>query len=286
MAPDPGERGEAGYRLHAVSLGVDGPGTPIILVHGMVVAGRGTLPLARALAAAGRPVHVPDLAGFGRSDKPRRALDVEGLARSLGRWATAAGLGGAVVVGNSFGTQVAAALAAGAGPTTPAGTQAPAALVLVSPTIDPRFPRGWTGFLPRGRPGGPPSRGPWGAAQAAWRDALIPPEPPSDPPSDPPSLRRLLLTEYLAAGPARALSTYRHALRDDLAARLPGLELPMLVVRAGEDRLVSEGWARSVAAAARHGTYRALPGADHDAQFDAPAPLAGAVGRFLSDLGL
>lgn len=243
----------------------------VVLVHAMVVAGRGTEPLARALAARRLAVHVPDQPGFGRSDKPARALDVAGLATVLGRWMEAAGLRSVPVLGNSFGTQVAAALAV-------ARPELVSRLALVSPTIDARYRRGWTALLGRPRPSPlpPPSSGRLAAAQLALRDRLVPA---GDAP--PASLRSLLVHEYLAAGPLRALSTYRHALRDDLVDRLGSLAVPLLVVRTGDDGVVSPAWARAVAAAG-HGRLVEVPGIGHDAQFDHPEVLADAVAGWLS----
>lgn len=237
----------------------------VVLVHGMVVAGTGMLPLARELAARRFEVHLPDLPGFGRSDKPRRALDVDGLADAVVGWISACGLEGSSVLGNSFGTQVAAAAVERMGEKT-------GPLALLSPTIDERFRHGWTRILPPGRPGGPPAGGMLGWVQRRASELLVVP----DDRSDDVSLRRLVISEHLAAGPARALSTYRHALRDDLAERLPRLRTPVLVLRAENDRLVSREWAASLARLA-HAPYAEVPGVDHDAQFRRPEAVADSV---------
>jgi len=247
---------------------LEGSGPAVVLVHGMVVAGRGVMPLAQALHTRGCAVHVPDLPGFGRSDKPDRALDVDGLGRALTAWMNASGLAGAALVGNSFGTQVAAA--AGASGDVPVGR-----LVLLSPTIDARFRRGWTAWLPQGKG---PEEDAGGRLRRLLVDALVPP---ADAPVPAPSLRGLIWREYLAAGPARALSTYRHALRDDLARRLDDLDMPVLVVRAGDDGAVSRAWATGLAQRARHGRYAEVPGVDHDAQFHRPGPLADVIVPFV-----
>ena len=49
--------------------------SPIILVHGLGVSSRYMRPLAELLAAE-RSVYMIDLPGFGRSEKPRRALNI------------------------------------------------------------------------------------------------------------------------------------------------------------------------------------------------------------------
>ena len=46
-------------------------GDPVVLLHGLLLSGRMHEPLARALAARGHRVVVPDLLGHGRSDRPR-----------------------------------------------------------------------------------------------------------------------------------------------------------------------------------------------------------------------
>lgn len=246
------------------------PRGSVVLVHGMVVAGMGIRPLARELLRRGLAVHAPDLPGFGRSSKPRHALDVDGLADALAGWVTACGLGGSSLLGNSFGTQVAAA-AAERHP----GITGP--LALLSPTIDRRFRRGWARHLPRGRPGGPPAGGPLGWVQRQAVRRLVPP----DEGLYDPSLRRLLVCEYTAAGPARALSTYRHALRDDIADRLARLANPTLVLRGQRDGVVSPEWARSLARLAG-GSFIEIPAADHDAQYHRPGDVADAVASHLS----
>jgi 2-hydroxy-6-oxonona-2,4-dienedioate hydrolase len=244
---------------------------PVVVVHGMVVASLGTMPLARSLARSGFDVHVPDLPGFGLSDKPRHALDVDGLAEVLAIWLGEMGLHGATLVGNSFGTQVVAALAA----RRPWITQR---IVLLSPTIDSRLRGRWTRILPAGRDGGPPLGGMAGRLQLWARDVLV--RPATD--GQHRSLGELIAREYLAAGIPRVLSTYRHALRDDLLGHLKEVKVPVMVVRGEEDRLVSPGWAREVASSVPGTEVVEIPGADHDVQFHSPDSVTEAVSSFLS----
>lgn len=266
---------DIGIRVHVLQFGPQGiAAPPVLLIHGMVVASNGTLPLGRALARAGLQVWVPDLPGFGRSDKPRHALDVDALADAAAATARAAGLAEPSVLGNSFGTQVAAAMAA-------RHPDLVSRLVLLSPTVDPRLRGRWASRLPPGRIGGPPRRGLPGRLHEAVRDRVVPV--PSE--SDSRSLGSLIRREYVAAGPARALSTVRHAMRDDIGRRMPAIGVPTLVVRAELDRFVSPDWAGAVAAMARLGSVVDIPGVDHDSQFHAPDRVVAAVGDFLGAPG-
>jgi 2-hydroxy-6-oxonona-2,4-dienedioate hydrolase len=100
-------------RIHAlVSVAPVPPGTPVVvLVHGSGLSGRYMIPTAEWLAPD-YPVYVPDLPGFGDSDKPLRVFDVSELADWLAGWIVAAGLDRAALLGNSFGCQIIADLAA------------------------------------------------------------------------------------------------------------------------------------------------------------------------------
>jgi 2-hydroxy-6-oxonona-2,4-dienedioate hydrolase len=111
-------------------------GVPVVLVHGLVVSSLYMEPTAERLAPFHR-VFAPDLPGFGRSDKPSRALSVAGLADALGAWMDAEGLERAVLVGNSLGCQVIAEMAARA-PHRAAG------VVLTGPTVEPSGPHART----------------------------------------------------------------------------------------------------------------------------------------------
>src|SRR3954447_21669907 len=102
--------------------------TPIVLVHGLS-SSRTLKPLIRALGTR-RPVFAPDLPGFGMSDQPIHRLDVPGLADALRRWLLDNQLAPAIVIGISFGCQVAVDLAARHHVTVDR-------LVLVGPTLDP-----------------------------------------------------------------------------------------------------------------------------------------------------
>ncbi|MEU1362271.1 alpha/beta fold hydrolase [Micromonospora zamorensis] len=102
---------------------------PVVLVHGLAVSHRYLTPLAVALAAT-HAVYVPDLPGFGLTQRPRGAYDVQRHAEHLAAWLAAYRLPPVCLVGHSFGAEVAAALAAN-------HPDAVRALVLAGPTSDP-----------------------------------------------------------------------------------------------------------------------------------------------------
>ena len=260
------------YRIHARRVRPpDPPRATVVVVHGMVLAGRGTMPLARALARRRLEVHMPDLPGFGRSEKPNRALDVPGLARAVSDWIKRKDLGRVILLGNSFGTQVAAGAAVRAADVS--------GLVLVAPTIDARFRGRWAARLPPGRPPGSTDHLLLRSLHRRLADRLVPDEPE-------PGRRRLgqlVVSEYVAAGPARAVSTYRHALRDDLARTVAGVDVPVVVIRGGADRLASREWVETVASAASLSTTIEVPGMGHDGQFRQPDKLADAILGALPD---
>jgi len=112
-----------------------GAGEPVLLLHGLGVSGRYFVPLASVLAAR-RQVIVPDLPGWGRSERPSRPLGLGGAADVLGELLRRRGRGAVSIVANSFGCQVALMLAQ-------RRPELVGPLTLVGPTVDPRY-RSWS----------------------------------------------------------------------------------------------------------------------------------------------
>ena len=219
----------------------------VVLVHGLVVSSRYMVPTLLRLAAEHR-VYAPDLPGFGRSEKPPRALDVPGLARALDGWMEAAGLGSAVFVGNSMGCQVIAELAV----RNPARVER---AVLQGPTMEP---------------------GARNLLQQTARLAL-------DCLREPPALILIEGLDLLAAGPLRSLRTFRHAADDRIEEKLPKLRAPTLVVHGTRDPIVPERWAREVADLLPDGRLVVVPGAAHAVNYNAASELARCVRAFARD---
>ncbi|WP_175408208.1 alpha/beta fold hydrolase [Streptomyces sp. TRM64462] len=219
---------------------------PVVLVPGFVVSGAYAVPTAERLAGTFR-VYAPDLPGFGRSRRPGRVLSVTELADCLRAWLRAAGAEGGALLANSFGCQIAAALAA-------RHPGAVRALVLTSPTVDPAMRS--TARLLR----------PWlsEASTQSWR------------------LRRILARDYLRAGPRRPVRLLRHALADAIEERLPHVTVPTLVVRGTADPFVSPQWAARVAGLAG-GRLVEVDGGLHAMVHESPDALVDVALPFLTE---
>jgi pimeloyl-ACP methyl ester carboxylesterase len=221
-------------------------GTPIVLVHGLS-SSRMLKPLIRALAT-GRPVFAPDLPGFGLSDQPIHPLDIPGLADSLRRWLFDNELAPAMVIGVSFGCQVAVDLAA----RHPATVDR---LVLVGPTLDPD------------------ARSPARLALRWARNA----------PHFSPRLAPTVVHDFIDAGPWRSVRTLRRALEDRVEEKLSEVEAPTLVVRPERDHLVPEEWTKRVAKLIPDSELVVLPKASHSVGPRTAARLTGLLVPFLAD---
>jgi pimeloyl-ACP methyl ester carboxylesterase len=222
--------------------------TPIVLVHGFS-SSRSLKPLIKALGTR-RPVFAPDLPGFGLSDQPIHPLDVSGLADALRRWLFDNELAPAIVIGVSFGCQVAIDLAA----------RHPAAVdrvVLVGPTCDPdartagRLALRWARNAPRSSPRLAPS----------------------------------VVHDLIDAGPWRSARTLRRALDDPVEEKLGQIEAPTLVVRPERDHLVPPSWTERVADLIPDAELLVLPKAGHSIGPRTAARLTALLVPFLAETG-
>jgi pimeloyl-ACP methyl ester carboxylesterase len=238
-----------GLRMHARVSGEElPPSAPtIVLVHGVAVSGRYLLPLAEHLAPRAR-VYVPDLPGYGRSDRPpRRDLTVPELADALLAWMDRVGLSRPHLIGNSFGCQVIADVAA-------RYPDRVGRLVLQGPTMDPH-------------------------ARSAWRQALrwlavAPLERPSE--------GLVLVRDLWDLGPRRAATMIRIALGDPIEQKLARTVAPTLVVRGSRDAIVPRRWAEEAAGLLPNGRLVTIEGAAHTINYSQPARLVEASWPFLT----
>ncbi|MEV4261579.1 alpha/beta hydrolase [Kribbella sp. NPDC049584] len=85
------------------SLG--GGGVPLVHIHGFGISGAYLMPTARVLAGRWLNV-VPDLPGYGRSERRDHILDIRALAGALLSILDALGIDQAVLIGNSMGCPI------------------------------------------------------------------------------------------------------------------------------------------------------------------------------------
>jgi 2-hydroxy-6-oxonona-2,4-dienedioate hydrolase len=219
---------------------------PVVLLHGLGMSSRYFLPLACRLAPR-LAVFAPDLPGFGRSDKPERALNVEQLGAAAASWIEALGIAPAVLAGHSLGCQVAIEVAL-------RRPELVDRLVLLAPTTD-RVKR---------------------AVLAECLRLL------RDLPREPPALVALALRDYLRAGPWRTLRTLRYALADRPEDKLSRIACPALVLRGERDPVVTRAWAEEVARLLQSARFAEVVGAAHALHFGAPRPVAARILDFLA----
>ncbi|HZU11267.1 MAG TPA: alpha/beta hydrolase [Chloroflexota bacterium] len=235
------------YRIYSRDFTGPSPEAPaVVLVHGFIVSGRYMVPSARLLARWCR-VFVPDLPGWGYSDKPARALTLPHLADALHCWSQEVGLDKPVYVANSFGCQIVTELAV-------RRPDAVSRLVLLGPTID-----AYHRTLP----------------EQGRRLAV-------DMTREPPSLWPLEVQGLAQMGVPRALETLRVMMNDRIECRLPHIRQPVLVARGSQDVIVPLQWAEEVAELLPDSRLAVIPDAPHAANFSAPARFVKTILRFVS----
>jgi len=236
-------------RLHSYVSTEDPPSeTPtLVLVHGLAMSSRYLIPLADCLAPLAR-VYVPDLPGYGRSDcPPGRDLTVPELADALAAWMDRVGLDRPHLIGNSFGCQVIADLAA-------RYPDRVGRLVLQGPSMDPQ-------------------------ARSAWRQALrwlavVPFERYSE--------GLVLVRDLRDLGLRRAVNMLRIALGDPIEQKLARTTAPTLVVRGTHDAIVPRRWAEEAARLLPNGQLITIEGAAHTINYSQPQRLAETIWPFLT----
>lgn len=236
-----------GLRLNAfVSKGADYAGKPtIILVQGLGISAEYMIPTMSETAKYAK-VFALDFPGFGDSEKPWHIFNITELADVLADWMNAAGIGRAVLVGHSFGSQVVAEFA----------LRHPEKIeraVLAAPTFDRRARSFFRQF---GR---------------LLRDSR----------NEPLSLIWLSFKSYFKFGLRREARTLQYSLKDRIEEKLPQIRIPTLVVRGELDTVVPQGWAEEVAGLLPDGKLTVIPGGTHGVNYNSPQEFAAAVREFL-----
>ncbi len=235
-----------GRQLHVRTHCRAGQRPVAVLIHGQVVSSRYMEPLAEHLAPH-LDVYVPDLPGFGLSEKPARTLDAEELAETLAAWLEVTQLKPALFFGNSFGCQILAELAV-------RHPQHVQRLVLQGPTIDRWHRSALTQSL-------------------RWLQAG---------PHERPELALILLLDLFSAGWMRFVTTFHHVLRHRIELLLPQIEVPTLIIRGDRDPLVPERWAQELTALLPHGEQVVIEPGGHTLNHSHPVELTELLLSFLA----
>lgn len=169
----------------------------------------------------------------------------------MAAWLEASGLAPVVVLGNSFGCQVAVDLAV-------RHPHLIRGLILVGPTVDPA------------------ARTMSRQIQRWLRDTAR---------EDPMQLP-ILLRDVRDAGLRRVAGTLAHAVRDPIESKLPLVKVPTLVTRGAKEPIVPMAWAQAAARLLPRGKLAVVPGSPHNANYSAADHLAELVLEFLRIVGL
>ncbi|HEX5917286.1 MAG TPA: alpha/beta fold hydrolase [Nocardioides sp.] len=224
-------------------------GVPLVHLHGFAISGSYLMPTARVLASRGINV-VPDLPGYGRSERRDRVLDIPGLAESTIAILDRLDIDKAVLVGNSMGCAISLEIAHHA-------PERVHRIVLVSPA-------GGVHNQPMGR-----------ALGQLARDVL----------RESTRMFPVALPDYVRFGPLNGLRLFRELTRFPSLERLLHTPVPTLAVLGTRDPLLPPpDRIREVARLApEHLTVALIDHAAHAVNFSHPTELAGLIGAWLDD---
>lgn len=220
---------------------------PIVHVHGFAISGSYLMPTARLLTGHGVNV-VPDLPGYGRSQRRDRTLGIPALAEALLALVDGLGFDRVVLVGNSMGCPISLEVAHAA----PGRVDR---IVLVSPAGGVQNQP-----LPR-------------AVGQLVRDVA----------RESPRMARVAVPDYVRFGPVNALRLFHELTEFPSLERLLHTPVPSLAVLGTRDPLMPPP--RRVFEVARlapeHVTLVVIHGAAHALNYSHPGELANVIGSWL-----
>jgi 2-hydroxy-6-oxonona-2,4-dienedioate hydrolase len=235
-----------GLRFHSLFAASRGAAKlpPVVLICGLGVSSSYMRGAALELSRHS-DVYCPDLPGFGKSSKPRRALDISELSEALFAFLQKIRIENCVLVGHSFGCQIAAEFVL-------RHPQTPNRLVLAAPSGDPRIN---SAFVYLGK-----------LALDAVRE--------------PASLTPLAVRDYLSAGLIRGFRTFQYAMRDRIEDKLPLIKTPTLIIRGANDPIVSPQWTAQVARLLPNAASATIKSAAHAVNYNSPKEFARLIREF------
>jgi pimeloyl-ACP methyl ester carboxylesterase len=221
--------------------------TPILHVHGFAISGAYLMPTARRLTSRGVNL-VPDLPGYGRSQRPHRPLAIPDLADAAARFLDELGIERVVLVGNSMGCAISAEMAV-------RHPDRVEQVVLVAPA-------GGVHNQPFSR---------------AVRQLAV------DGVREQPRMARVAVPDYVRFGPLNALRLFGELTRFPSLERLLEMSVPALAVLGSRDPLMPDQ--KRVfdvgRLAADHITIVMIEGAAHAVNYSHSGELAHVIGSWL-----
>jgi pimeloyl-ACP methyl ester carboxylesterase len=243
------ERLHVGRKTVHCRRSTGGDGVPVVHIHGFAISGAYLMPTARLLARRWVNV-VPDLPGYGHSERRDHVLDIPALAVALMAVLDALGIEKAVLLGNSMGCPVALEVAH-------AAPERVHRLVLVSPA------------------GGVQNQPLVRALGQLGKDMF----------RESPRMFPVALPDYVRFGPVNGLRLFHELTLFPSLDRLVHTPAPTLVVMGVRDPLMpTPARVREVARLAPEQlTVAVVKKAAHALNFSHPAELAGTVEAWLDD---
>jgi pimeloyl-ACP methyl ester carboxylesterase len=223
---------------------------PLLLIHGLGCSGETWEPTLQEMRRRDLTCSTiaPDMPGYGRSKgPPHEVLGMEDLGDWLVRLLDQRGIERAHLAGNSMGCQVALGMAR-------RHAERVGGIVLQGPTTGTRIVPAWRYVLGL-------------MADTIYENPLY-------------SLR--LLKMYTQMGPYRYAKTVKKMLDNDPFTGIDRVKAPCLVIRGGNDAIVSDEVARRLAASLPDAVYLPLDSAAHAIEYNNPAEFVDAMLTFLT----
>ena len=236
------------YLVHESGASSSGTST-VLLVHGIGMTHSSLDPVQRELPVDVRVLNV-DLAGFGSTERPRRAVNVEQYASDLAELVDRLGASPVVAAVHSMGTQVVLELAR-------IRPDEVHAIVMVGPVVDP-------------------------ARHSVLRQAA---DLARDTLGEPIPVNALVVRDYLRGGVRWYLKVLREMMRYPTLERMQGCRVPAVIVRGERDPIAREAWCRRLVAAGTRSRMLVVPGHHHVVPRTSPRRLAAELASLAGDAG-
>ncbi len=193
------------YKIDCRAI-LNGHSRTIVFVHGIGVAADYFLPLARLLSTSYNVI-LPDLPGYGTSPKPDHALTIDELAAAVEEVLDYYSLDSSVLVGHSMGCQIVASVIRNA------PSRADKAILISPSTNNQERTISQQSFR---------------LMEDIFHETL--------------KMNLITLNDYFHMGIARFLKTAGFMVSDKIEENITGIDIPLLFIRGGSDRIVPQRW--------------------------------------------